>query len=282
MSKEENAAIPNTFDPEKIAVEFLTPRGRRGYRKPAIGEQFVDENIAYADGHLAIRRWGNGRTVLLVHGWSGSQSDMHGFVPALTGSGFAAITVDLPAHGDSTGDTASLDQLADAIVHVALEIGTIHAVLAHSGGCAATMVAISRGLVADRFVFVASPQSYRGAVREFASSNGLNEDEIETVIDSLVKSGVRVDILASDLLPQFDMPGLVIHASDDDIIPIETGKQIAASWKNCRFIEVHGLGHRKILRDRQVINIVIDFICEKSFDQTSSQLETLEIRNQYV
>jgi pimeloyl-ACP methyl ester carboxylesterase len=144
------------------------------------------------------------------------------------------------------------------------------------------MVAISRGLVADRFVFVASPQSYRGAVREFASSNGLNEDEIETVIDSLVKSGVRVDILASDLLPQFDMPGLVIHSSDDDIIPIETGKQIAASWKNCRFIEVHGLGHRKILRDRQVINIVIDFICEKSFDQTSSQLETLEIRNQYV
>jgi pimeloyl-ACP methyl ester carboxylesterase len=112
MSKENNPAQPDLFDPQKLAVEYLTPQGWLGYRKPAIEGHFVDEKIVYAGGYLAIRRWGNAlseRTVLLVHGWSGSQSDMHGLVPAIVESGFNAITVDLPAHGDSTGETASLD-----------------------------------------------------------------------------------------------------------------------------------------------------------------------------
>jgi pimeloyl-ACP methyl ester carboxylesterase len=279
MSKENNASSSDSFDPRKLAVEYLTPQGRRGYRKPAIDGQFIDEKIAYADGHLAIRRWGDGRTVLLVHGWAGSQSDMHGLVPAVVEAGFCAITVDLPAHGDSVGDTASLDQLADAIVHVANGLGPLHAVIAHSVGCAATMIAATRGLSASRLVFLASPQNYKTWVYEFASLKGLSEIEAESVIEALIESGVRVDIFASELLPQIDIPGLIIHSNDDDVINVETGKQIAASWKSSRFIEVQGLGHRKILRDSQVINAVIDFICEKSPDQSSNQLETSGIRN---
>jgi alpha-beta hydrolase superfamily lysophospholipase len=110
MSKENNDDQLDPFDPQKLAVQFLTPHGRRGYRKPAMDGHFIDEKIAYSDGHLAIRRWGEGRTVLLVHGWSGSHSDMHGLVPALVAAGIAAVTLDLPAHGDSTGATASPPQ----------------------------------------------------------------------------------------------------------------------------------------------------------------------------
>ena len=282
MSKENNADLSNSFDPGKLAVEYLTPHGRRGYRKPALEGHFVDEKIAYADGHLALRRWGsapNERTVLLVHGWAGSQSDMHGLIPALLEAGFNAVTVDLPAHGDSTGDTATLDQLADALVHVASELGPLHSVIAHSVGCAATMLAVTRGLVAQRLVFLASPQNYRSWVYEFASMKGLGEKEAESIIEALIASGVRVDIFASELLPLIDMPGLIIHSNDDEIIGVETGKQIAAGWKHSQFIEVHGLGHRKILRDSQVINAVIDFICEKSTNKNANQLETSGILN---
>jgi pimeloyl-ACP methyl ester carboxylesterase len=215
MSKENNADLLDSFDPGKLAVEYLTPHGRRGYRKPALEGDFVDEKIAYGDGYLALRRWlrvSNERTVLLVHGWAGSQSDMHGLIPAVLEAGFNAVTVDLPAHGDSTGDTATLDQLADALVHVAGELRPLH-------------------------------------------------------------------IFASELLPRIDIPGLIIHSDDDEVIGLETGKQIAVCWKHSRFIEMHGLGHRKILRDSQVINAVIDFICEKSTNQNLSQLETSGIRN---
>jgi len=68
---------------------------------------------------------------------------------------------------------------------------------------------------------------------------------------------------------QFSMPhmvsttssiGLIIHDEDDDAIPVERSKLIAEAWPESELVLTTGLGHRRILRDKTVINKVISFI----------------------
>jgi len=52
--------------------------------------------------------------------------------------------------------------MARAVSAVGAASGPVHGIIAHSVGCAATTVALTRGLEAGRAVLIASPVRYRG------------------------------------------------------------------------------------------------------------------------
>ena len=58
-------------------------------------------------------------TALLVHGWTGEAAFMGAFGDYLRRRGFRSVLIDLPAHGNSDGDEASLFDCATAILEVA-------------------------------------------------------------------------------------------------------------------------------------------------------------------
>ena len=65
---------------------------------------------------LRVHTFGDGAyTVLLVHGWNGHSGQLTRFVRPLVANGFRAALLDLPAHGASSGRTATLVDFADAI-----------------------------------------------------------------------------------------------------------------------------------------------------------------------
>jgi class 3 adenylate cyclase/pimeloyl-ACP methyl ester carboxylesterase len=47
----------------------------------------------------------------------------------------------------------------------------------------------------------------------------------------------------SDLLPQIQVPTLVLHARDDGIIPFDEGRRLASSIPNARFVALEGRNH---------------------------------------
>lgn len=220
-------------------------------RSPRWGDRTVD---------VAAWRWGLGPTVLLVHGWEGRGSQLGAFVHPLVAAGMSVVAFDLPGHGDSPGGRTYLTDMADAVIDVAASIGPIHATIAHSFGAAAVLLAHGRGhLDVGRNVMIAPNALLEDSVRRFARFVGLDDGDGAGLIAQLgASTGVPLATLAIDQLAAHRDAGLlVIHDRDDGEVPLAHGEALAATWPGARLRVTEGLGHRRILRDPDVIAEVV-------------------------
>ncbi len=58
----------------------------------------------------------------------------------------------------------------------------------------------------------------------------------------------------------FTVPALIIHDEQDREIPFEGGEALSKVWKNSKLVRTNGLGHRRILRDSQVISKAVEYL----------------------
>lgn len=209
---------------------------------------------------LAAWRWGFGPTVMLVHGWEGRGSQLGAFVQPLVEAGFSVVAFDAPAHGNSPGQRMYLTDLADAIGDVAQAAGPLHAIIAHSFGCAGTLLSRAQ---ADRLIFIAPNAIVEDAPARFGKFLGLDTAEQELLAARLVAhTGVPFEMLAVEKLVG-DAPLLIIHDADDREVPIAQGTRLAAAWPGgARMITTHELGHRRILREPSVLAAAVAFARE--------------------
>jgi pimeloyl-ACP methyl ester carboxylesterase len=239
---------------------FLTPRR---YPRPARERALLEraEPLPREDG-LAAWSWGRGPTVLLAHGWAGRGAQLGSFVEPLVAAGYRVVAFDAPAHGASPGRRTNLIDMADALARVADSVGPLHAVIAHSFGAAATMVAFSRGLDARSAVFVAPPWSLSEGLNTFAAALALPPEVIQGVRAEIERRvGLSWDAFeGATLAPQMTVPLLVVHDRDDPEVPLASGASLVRAWPDAELYETYGLGHRRILRDPVVIAASIDRI----------------------
>ena len=210
--------------------------------------------------HVAAWRWGVGPTLLLVHGWEGRGSQLGALVEPLVAAGLSVVTFDAPAHGDSPGSRLYLTDHADAIADVAAAVGPLHAIVAHSFGCAATLLAHARGGVdATRNVMLAPNVLIADSLDRFAKLVGLDDAERSLLEHQIVvSSGATLESLALDrLATSRDASLLVIHDRDDREVPFHHAERLTQTWPNSRLLATEGLGHRRILRDRAVLREVV-------------------------
>ncbi|HWP12353.1 MAG TPA: alpha/beta hydrolase [Ramlibacter sp.] len=207
----------------------------------------------------------HGPVVLLVHGWGGHARQMLPLAEALAQQGLRPVLLEMPAHGRSAGAVSNLPQFARAIEYVAarlLQEGyTLRAVVAHSLAANATAFAASRGLAAERLVLLAPPASPREYTRLFAHVFGLTEA-------TRAAMQKRIEAREGVLMPQFEpgavgprirMPTLVVHDRDDSINRFADGQAYAHSIRGAQLVATRGLGHRKLLKDAEVLGKVAIF-----------------------
>ncbi len=248
-----------------VAMEFISPGSvRKIVRHPNVDLKAEAESVPFKQGSIAIRSWGEGKPVLLVHGWGVNQSDMFNFIPALLEGGFKAVAMDLPSHGESSGETTDLDNLSDGVLAVGAHLGQLEGLVAHSMGCAASQLAISKGLAVTKVVMLASPHDYEWNLREFAKQRGFDAVQVEQLLQVLCDLGVRMSIRSADFVPGFNMPALIVHSEDDAVIPVSTGKELSDLWKYSQFWKVNGMRHRGLLKDESVIARVIEYLKNES------------------
>jgi pimeloyl-ACP methyl ester carboxylesterase len=222
---------------------------------------------------LAAWRWappgshGREPVILLVHGWGGHAAQMKGFVAPLVAAGFRVVAFDQPAHGASAGNRSHMLEFRAAVLAVANHpevrgAGEVVAVIGHSLGATATMLALERGLTARRVVLIAPPIDPGEFVDMFAGAMGLPAHLAEGV-KQRVRSFLREDLGNVDtpaLAQRMTAAALVVHDSTDRTVPPEQGRTLAASWPGALFETVSGLGHNKILRDPAVIARACEFV----------------------
>lgn len=243
---------------------FLTARRhpRSAWEEEALegAERF---GIPHEGRVLPAWRWGNGpSTVLLVHGWEGRGSQLAAFVEPLVEHGLSVVTFDVLGHGDAPPGISSLVEHGRAVAAAAAYLGRLHAVIAHSVGGAATLLATRFGLRADRAALIAPPAGPARFAAGFGQMLGLPPEVHGAMITRLERRyGLRMDQLdvRADA-ERFRAPLLVVHDASDRVVPIEDGASIARASRDGRLVTTEGLGHHRVLRAPEVLAEIIPFV----------------------
>ena len=252
-----------------VATLFRTarrlPRPEREQSWLQASQSFaVDVQLPGSSGRRKIvaRSWGSGPPVLLVHGWEGRGSQMGAFAAPLVERGLRAVTFDGPGHGESQGRLSSLPELTAALRAVARTVGPLHGVIAHSMGCAVASNAQRLGLAIPRQVFIAPPADLEVYVKALLEGLGFAPSMLRRMVRVLERDFDENwdELVRVTCTPVAGTPLFVIHDRHDREAPLAGGRAVAAAWPGSEFLETERLGHRRILRDAEVVERAVDFM----------------------
>lgn len=243
---------------------MLKPR-RHVRPPPALSLPLADERIALGDG-LVAWRWGQGPVVLLVHGFEGNRTQFAAIVEALVGRGFAAVALDVPAHGESAGDELTTVKFIAAIDRTLQQLGPVHAIVGHSLGGAMSLYSIACSGGASRLAVISAPSSLMRELRRFASVMGLSERATAAFIASVESRVGRpaADFDIRHIADKVDLPLLLIHDQNDRQVPVVEATRSAHVLHGAELMITRGLGHNRLLADPKVVAAVIDFVAQET------------------
>lgn len=212
----------------------------------------------YEREHLEVRCWGQGPSVLLVHGLHLSGGKFQWLAPALADAGFRAVAVDLPGHGDTPCQFVDPDDVAAALLQVEASMGPSAGIVAHSMGAVWALHAMRAGLTAPRLTCVGAPPSLDYTVDYYVSSMEMPAS-VEHEFRRLVQC---FSVGVSPPMEHVPAPGseyLVVHDEDDPLAPFSDALALVDAWQGCRTLWTRRLGHFKTLKDPRVIRAIVDF-----------------------
>lgn len=237
---------------------FGPPRAPRPRDSRRLGRPL---DVALDGRRLAAWSVGSGPRVVLFHGWGGRAAQLDAFVEPLVRAGFEVVLLDAPAHGGSEGDRSSLVEFARALAVVAPG-GALHGVVAHSFGGSATALAVADGLRVERAVLIGSParplEWLDRFAREFAVPGPVMAAVQARTERRLGRRFDELDFVASGA--RLTGATLVVHDREDREVAFRNAVDLAAAWPGADLVATSGLGHRRILKDRDVVRLVVDFV----------------------
>jgi pimeloyl-ACP methyl ester carboxylesterase len=261
---------------------FVSPR-RRAMRSSEARVMRQATPLAIAGSDTSAWTWGAGPSVLLVHGWQGRASQLAAFVAPLVRAGYRVVAFDAPAHGASSGARTTLVHFARAVEAVARAAGPLAAVVAHSLGAAATTIALSRGMRAERVVFLAPMADVPAALARFSSYLGLDKTARHAFV-ARIERRTATPLEAIDglrLATRLRVPLLVLHDETDAEIPLSESRALTALWHGARLVTTRGLGHRALVHDLDTVTRAVAFVVGAA-RPASSSFEELLNRELYV
>lgn len=242
---------------------WVTPWVHPASRRPITDVPATLEpwSLPAADRTLRGFAGGSGPTVVLVHGWAGRAADWRHLANELVDAGWRVVAPDLPAHGATPGRATDIFELGSALATV-LTHERPTAVVTHSLGFPIVLRAADEGVDVPRtWVALAPGRKLSHALARFGTKAKLRPAlvaELRRAIEGRFGADVWKVLDADRVAPDLTADGIVIHDADDDEVAIADGRHIADAWPGARFVATKGLGHRRILRDPAVHELVVD------------------------
>lgn len=241
-------------------VNFSIPKREKALYKSAQKKKMFIKTI---NKEIEILSYGySKKKVLYVHGWAGRSTQLFMSADKLLEKGYMFISFDGPAHGKSSGKTTSMPEFLEVIKQINEEFGPFEAVIGHSFGGLCLYNAVSDGLPAKKLVTIGAADKISDVLLNFTKSL-----KIKPIIAKKIKYlydkqwGKNIDEHSSSIVAKnIQIPTLIIHDSFDGDVDVSCALNIRQSIKKGELLITKGLGHTKILRDKNVTSKIIDFI----------------------
>jgi pimeloyl-ACP methyl ester carboxylesterase len=134
------------------------------------------------------------------------------------------------------------------------------------------------GLDAAAAVFVGPAADLDGPATRFTATLGFSR-EVGEAMRRRIEAHAGQPFAAFDvtaLAPALAAPLLVIHDRADGEVPWQHGRAIAHAWRGAGLLMTDGLGHRRILRDRDVVAAAVAFLAARTEERRLAALAAPE------
>jgi len=201
--------------------------------------------------------------VIFQHGWEADSADLSTMGQAVLDAGYSVALIDGPAHGQSEGRKSNMLYFARGLGLAGQQLGQPHAMIAHSMGLPATVLAMRRhGFMPGRVIGLGAPDALPRNVAFQGKRLGMSQRAISLTIDAVSDAfgepATNLDITRD--APHLSTPALILHGDNDYIAPPEGAERIAQAWPGAQLTTFEGIGHRGILRDERVVERVLGFL----------------------
>jgi pimeloyl-ACP methyl ester carboxylesterase len=246
----------------QAALLFCLPRRRTHRDVPMVPDGARAEMVALGARRLAAWTWGSGPRVLLAHGWEGTARDLVPIANVLARHGRSVTVFDMPAHGQSSGRTTTLPEMAEAIGAVAVATGSPDAVVGHSLGAAAAVLALRDGLGASAAALLAPVAEPMLFLRRLAELLAFSEARYEGLVAQLERRvGLRMHTFdGATAARALTARALILHDPADRQVPFSHAEALVTAWRGATLHAAPGLGHRRVLYDQTAIARVVEYI----------------------
>jgi pimeloyl-ACP methyl ester carboxylesterase len=260
----------------KAAALFITPpRFEHSAAEQRLLATARQKIITTRFGQLTTWRIGEGHhpAVVFSHGWGGRGAQFRAFVTPIVAAGYQVVLFDHFGHGMSEHREATLVDFWRGVEAVWDDLLSddvrVHGMVAHSLGGAAVASALRRNLTRKhmdttkpRIVLIAPPSSLIRYSRMFAKYIGIPE-RIRRAMQWRFEQRTGVAWEEFELphsVNAIDAPALFIHDHDDRETSFHGSVALARAWPDARLHATKNLGHRRILRDKNVIQRTLGFL----------------------
>ncbi|WP_299677884.1 alpha/beta hydrolase [uncultured Tenacibaculum sp.] len=219
--------------------------------------------VSSIDREIDVLTYGySPKKVLLVHGWCGRSTQLFMVADKLLEKGYMVISFDAPAHGKSEGKTTLMPEFIEAIHEINKEHGPFEAAVGHSLGGMSLYSAYADGFKTNKIVSIGSGDTISEILMNFTNNLTIKPKIAKRMKNYYDKKlGRDIDLNASsETAKQVDIPALVVHDSLDGDVAVSCAYSIRQNLNQGSILITQGLGHTKILRDKETMNRVVDFI----------------------
>lgn len=212
-------------------------------------------------------------TLVILHGWGGNAETMLPLVPPLHRAGFALLLFDARNHGRSDADTfSSLPRFAEDLDYALDWLQVSHGmkpdqrvgIVGHSVGAAAALLAASRRHDLAAVVSIAAFAHPASMMRRLLKSWHVPYLPFGWYVLSFVQRviGYRFDDIAPlNTLAHVRCPVLLVHGTDDTIVPVAEAELLhARRGRNQGGLLLVKGGHDRYEELDRQIGDVIDFL----------------------
>lgn len=254
---------------------FLTP-GRHPIKYPGAPGFLARarrEDLAMPWGRVRVYHWSaaaaDAPQVLVAHGWSDSVANLMPLIRRLLAAGFAVTAPDWPAHGASEGRRTNMREWQSLVRGLSAGRGAWHALIGHSLGAFALAAATRSDLPqygpavrAERLVLLAGPDrstDMLGLFGELLAIPPRVREGMRRRLSALIQAEFADFSLARDVA-EFGGRVLLVHDVHDRRVPFETLERVRRAAPHQRYLATAGLGHRRLLEDREVLETLTAFL----------------------
>lgn len=232
---------------------------------------YVSKNGTKCSGWV----WGEGPTIVLVHGWGGRAAQMAPLAEYLSTVGFKTVVFDVSGHGDSSLPEARWEYFARDIEGIQKIVGSVFAFIGHSAGGLTMMAAQNLNrITADKFVCICAP-SHPFPPIQFIQKNVQPSPRVLDLYRTYLGNQLGVSwekLEAGQVFQNCDDNLLLCYDKKDRFIAHEEGDRIHSLCPQSTLNKTSQYGHGRILSAPDVMQGIGRFLLADEKSKVSKQM----------